>query len=155
MQDSFNLSRFVEAQRRVFSRVMDEPRGPQPKSATPPPPDSILSVDLGRIREYAAASGDRNPIHMGNLPAKAFGFPKAIAHGMWSAAAAIANVEPQLPDHVTYAVKWGKPILLPAKVNLYVRRIDGVGGKSSGNFDIAILNRRKGYPYRTATTRGA
>ena len=29
MQDSFNLSRFVEAQRRVFSRVMDEPRGPQ------------------------------------------------------------------------------------------------------------------------------
>ena len=51
--------------------------------------------------------------------------------------------------------KWGKPILLPAKVNLYVRRIDGVGGKSSGNFDIAILNRRKGYPYLTATTRGA
>ncbi|MGN8103397.1 MULTISPECIES: DUF1810 family protein [Pseudomonas] len=26
MQDSFNLSRFVEAQRRVFSRVMDELR---------------------------------------------------------------------------------------------------------------------------------
>ncbi|SKX65911.1 MaoC like domain-containing protein [Mycobacteroides abscessus subsp. abscessus] len=92
---------------------------------------------------------------MSDLSAKAFGFPKAIAHGMWSAAAAIANVEPQLPDHVTYAVKWGKPILLPAKVNLYVRRIDGVGGKSSGNFDIAILNRRKGYPYLTATTRDA
>ena len=137
---------FLKQQRTSLS---DEPRGPQPKSATPPPPDSILSVDLGRIREYAAASGDRNPIHMGNLPAKAFGFPKAIAHGMWSAAAAIANVEAQLPGDVTYDVRFGKPILLPAKVNLYTRRIDGAGG----NFDISILNRKKGYPHLTATTR--
>lgn len=106
-------------------------------------------MDLGRIREYAAASGDRNPIHMGNLPAKAFGFPKAIAHGMWSAAAAIANVEAKLPGDVTYDVRFGKPILLPAKVNLYTRRIDGGGG----NFDISILNRKKGYPHLTATTR--
>ena len=146
------VATFLSQQRTSLS---DEPRGPAPREQAPPPPNAILSVDLGRIREYAAASGDRNPIHMSDLSAKAFGFPKAIAHGMWSAAAAIANVEPQLPDHVTYAVKWGKPILLPAKVNLYVRRIDGVGGKSSGNFDIAILNRRKGYPYLTATTRGA
>ena len=50
---------------------------------------------------------------------------------------------------------WASPILLPAKVNLYVHRIDGVGGRSSGNFDISILNRRKGYPHLTATTRGA
>ena len=85
---------------------------------------------------------------MGNLPAKAFGFPKAIAHGMWSAAAAIANVEAQLPDAVTYDVKFGKPILLPAKVNLYTRRIDG-----KGSFDIAIRDRRKGFPHLTATTR--
>ncbi|UVF80938.1 hypothetical protein [Gordonia mangrovi] len=34
-----------------------------------PAPDSALSVDLGRIRQYAEASGDRNPIHMGNLTA--------------------------------------------------------------------------------------
>ncbi|ASR05181.1 MaoC/PaaZ C-terminal domain-containing protein [Gordonia rubripertincta] len=136
---------FLKQQRTSLS---DEPRGPEPKSKTPPPPDSVLSVDLGRIREYAAASGDRNPIHMANLTAKAFGFPKAIAHGMWSAAAAIANVEAQLSGAVTYDVKFGKPILLPAKVNLYTRRIDG-----EGNFDIAIRDRRKGFPHLTATTR--
>lgn len=122
-------------------------RGPALKDSTPPPPDAVLSVDLGQIRNYAEASGDRNPIHMSNLSAKAFGFPQAIAHGMWSAAAAIANVEAQLPDAVEYKVRFGKPILLPAKVNLYTTRADG-------GFDISLLNRRKGYPHLTATVRG-
>ena len=85
---------------------------------------------------------------MGNLPARAFGFPKAIAHGMWSAAAALANLEAQLPGAVTYDVQFGKPLLLPAKVNLYTRRIDG-----EGDFDLAIRDRRKGYPHLTATLR--
>lgn len=140
------VATFLKQQRTSLS---DEPRGPQPKLVAPPPPDSVLSVNLAKIREYAAASGDRNPIHMANLSAKAFGFPRAIAHGMWSAAAAVANVEAQLPDDVTYAVRFGKPILLPAKVNLYVKRIDG-----DGNFDLSILDRRKGFPHLTATTRG-
>lgn len=141
------VATFLKQQRTSLS---DAPRGPAPREQAPPPPDSILSVDLGTIRTYAAASGDRNPIHMGDLTAKAFGFPKAIAHGMWSAAAAVANVEAQLPDDIVYDVKFGKPILLPAKVNLYVHRAaDG----SPGGFDISILNRRKGYPHLTATTR--
>ncbi|MGV9670808.1 MaoC family dehydratase [Gordonia sp. NPDC003504] len=148
------VATFLKQQRTSLS---DDPRGPAPREQAPPPPDAVLSVDLGKIREYAAASGDRNPIHMGDLTAKAFGFPKAIAHGMWSAAAAVANVEAQLPDDVTYAVRWGKPILLPAKVNLYVHRLDGAGAGSGqslpGNFDLSILNRRKGYPHLTATTR--
>ncbi|GAB92447.1 MaoC/PaaZ C-terminal domain-containing protein [Gordonia rhizosphera] len=150
---------FLRQQRTSLS---DEPRGPEPKQVAPPPPDAVLTVDLGRIRGYAEASGDRNPIHMGNLAAKAFGFPRAIAHGMWSAAAAIANVEAQLGDDVTYAVRFGKPILLPAKVNLYTTRIDGTGAvsaasgtSSSGNFDISILDRRKGFPHLTATTRSS
>lgn len=137
---------FLKQQRTSLS---DEPRPAPPKSATPPPPDAVLGVDLSKIRDYASASGDRNPIHMGNLPAKAFGFPKAIAHGMWSAAAAVANVEHQLPDDVTYKVRFGKPILLPAKLNMYTKRIDG-----KGNVDLSILHRKKGYPHLTGTTRG-
>ncbi|WP_040524359.1 MaoC/PaaZ C-terminal domain-containing protein [Gordonia effusa] len=125
-------------------------RGPVPKETTPPPPDAVLAVNLGQIRNYAEASGDRNPIHMSNLSAKAFGFPQAIAHGMWSAAASIANVEAQLPEAVEYKVRFGKPILLPAKVNLYTHKAsdaDGIG------YDISLLNRRKGYPHLTATVR--
>lgn len=134
---------FLKQQRTSLS---DEQRGPAPKDVTPPPPDRVVSVDLGLIRQYAAASGDRNPIHMADLTAKAFGFNHAIAHGMWSAAALLANVDAQLPDAVVYSVRFGKPVLLPAKVNMYTTRVDD-------GYDLAMLNRRKGYPHVTATTR--
>ena len=35
---------------------------------------------------YAAVSGDHNPIHLYPLTARALGFPRQIAHGMWSMA---------------------------------------------------------------------
>lgn len=138
---------FLKQQRTSLS---DGERGPAPKSATPPPPDRVLSANLSRIRQYAAASGDRNPIHMSDLSAKAFGFSKAIAHGMWSAAEVLANLEAQLPGAVTYTVRFGKPILLPAKVNVYTTRTAGEDGKDGG-FEVAIRNRKKGYPHLTAT----
>lgn len=74
-----------------------------------------LPGDLGR--RYAAVSGDRNPIHMHSLSAKAFGFPRAIAHGMWSLARCLAALEGPLPDTFTVDVRFGRPILLPAKVS--------------------------------------
>jgi hypothetical protein len=73
-----------------------------------------LPADLGR--RYAAISGDRNPIHMHRLTAKAFGFPRAIAHGMWTKARCLAALEPTLPDTYEVAVEFRKPILLPALV---------------------------------------
>ncbi len=138
-------STFLKQQRTSLS---GEERGPAPKEAVPAPPSRLISVDLGLIRKYAEASGDRNPIHMADLSAKAFGFSGAIAHGMWSAATALANIEAKLPGSVSYSVKFGKPIMLPAKVNEYVNQKDGNEG-----FDVSILNRRKGYPHLTATVR--
>lgn len=73
-----------------------------------------LPGDLGR--RYGAVSGDRNPIHMHPLAAKAFGFPGAIAHGMWTKARALAQLENQLPESFTTEVRFRRPILLPAKV---------------------------------------
>ena len=134
---------FLKQQRTSLS---DGERGPAPKDTTPPPPGRVLAVDLGLIRQYANASGDRNPIHMADLTAKAFGFPRAIAHGMWSAAALLDNVEAQLPEAVVYTVRFGKPVLLPAKVNTYTTRVDG-------GFDVSMLNRKKGYPHVTGTIR--
>ncbi|OEV03336.1 MaoC/PaaZ C-terminal domain-containing protein [Streptomyces oceani] len=48
-----------------------------------------LPGDLGR--RYGAVSGDRNPIHLHPVTARAFGFPSAIAHGMWSVARCLAE----------------------------------------------------------------
>ena len=58
----------------------------------PPTPTGrwTLAGDVGR--RYAAVSGDRNPIHLSALSAKALGFPRAIAHGMYTASRALADV---------------------------------------------------------------
>jgi acyl dehydratase len=73
-----------------------------------------LEGDLGR--RYAAASGDRNPIHMHSLTAKPLGFPGAIAHGMWTKARCLAALESRLPDAFAVEVRFRKPIVLPARV---------------------------------------
>ena len=73
-----------------------------------------LAGDLGR--RYAAVSGDHNPIHLYPLTAKALGFPRQIAHGMWSLARCVAALENRLPDAVTVDVAFKKPIFLPGSV---------------------------------------
>ena len=73
-----------------------------------------LSGDLGR--RYGAVSGDRNPIHLYPITAKAFGFPRNIAHGMWTKARVLAALSNKLPDAFTVDVEFRKPILLPGTV---------------------------------------
>ncbi len=91
----------------------DEPQEPAP--ALPPPSAQWrLPGDLGR--RYAAVSGDRNPIHMHALTAKAFGFRRAIAHGMWTKARCLAALEGSLPDAYAVEVHFRRPIELPATV---------------------------------------
>jgi acyl dehydratase len=81
-----------------------------------------LPGDLGR--RYGAVSGDRNPIHLYGLTAKAFGFPRQIAHGMWSKARCLAQLESRLPGAYEVEVAFKRPILLPAKVG-FVSATDG------------------------------
>ncbi|MGO4202562.1 MaoC/PaaZ C-terminal domain-containing protein [Rhodococcus sp. TAF43] len=124
------------------------PKEPKPEhpSEVPPPPTRTLRVDQRIISRYAAVSGDRNPIHVSALGAKAFGFPGTIAHGMWSAAAALQLLEGRLPERVTYSVRFGKPIVLPATVNLYADR-------TPDGWELALKNPKKGYPHLSATLR--
>lgn len=100
--------------------------GSLPEVAAPEGPASAvwrLSGDLGR--RYAAVSGDVNPIHLNSLAAKAFGFPRAIAHGMWTAAHALASLQGRLPDALTYTVRFARPLLLPSTAELVTERVDG------------------------------
>jgi acyl dehydratase len=100
----------------------DEPSGPAPGASgaafngEPPVPSATWRLDAGLGRRYAAASGDRNPIHLHALSAKAFGFPRAIAHGMWTKARALAALEGRLPAAYAVDVRFRKPILLPGTV---------------------------------------
>jgi acyl dehydratase len=73
-----------------------------------------LPADLGR--RYAAVSGDRNPIHLYAVTAKAFGFPRQIAHGMWSLARCVAAIENRLTDRVLVDAAFKTPVVLPSTV---------------------------------------
>jgi acyl dehydratase len=73
-----------------------------------------LSADLGR--RYASVSGDRNPIHMHPLAARPLGFPRAIAHGMWTKARCLAALAPHLPRAFAVEAGFRKPVLLPGEV---------------------------------------
>ncbi|MGY4098332.1 MaoC/PaaZ C-terminal domain-containing protein [Nocardia sp. R16R-3T] len=137
------VTTFLHQQRTSLS---GEPKGEPKPEEVPPPPMRTVRVDQQTITRYAAASGDHNPIHTSTLGAKAFGFPKAIAHGMWSAANILSNVEGRIPEKASYTVKFGKPILLPSTVNVYADQI-------AGGWDLALLHPKKGYPHLTATLR--
>ncbi|WP_084477252.1 MaoC/PaaZ C-terminal domain-containing protein [Actinokineospora enzanensis] len=73
--------------------------------------------DIGR--RYAAVSGDHNPIHLHPLTARLFGFPCAIAHGMWSKARCLAAFEGRLADAFAVEVGFKLPLLLPATVRFH------------------------------------
>jgi len=80
------------------------------------PASAEWKLDGGLGRRYGGVSGDRNPIHMHSLTAKPLGFPSAIAHGMWTKARALAQLQSRLPDSFEVEVRFRKPILLPARV---------------------------------------
>lgn len=82
-----------------------------------------LPADLGR--RYAAVSGDHNPIHTRTLAAKAFGFPRTIAHGMYTAARALAEIG--APDAFTWAAEFFAPLTLPGTASVRVDK-DGDAG---------------------------
>jgi hypothetical protein len=87
-------------------------------------PTAIWRVpdDIGR--RYGDVSGDRNPIHLYKLTAKMFGFPRAIAHGMWTKARCLAAFEGRLPVAFTVDVAFKLPVLLPAKVGFFADEKD-------------------------------
>ncbi|MET7419185.1 MaoC/PaaZ C-terminal domain-containing protein [Dactylosporangium sp. NPDC005555] len=96
--------------------------------------------------DYAAVSGDRNPIHTSRVLAKVFGFPRTIAHGMWTKARCLAALEGRLPGTYTVDAAFKLPILLPATV--------GFSAVAQGSgWDFGVHDGRSGRPHLTGTVR--
>ena len=120
---------------------------PQRKQLDPQEgPLTMLRVAENIGRRYAAVAGDRNPIHLHALAAKGFGFPTAIAHGMWLAARVLAGLEGRLPDSLVHDVAFKTPVPLPSTV-----AIASVG--SDAGWDLDVRSARNGKPHLTGTVR--
>ncbi len=82
-----------------------------------------LPADQGR--RYAAVSGDYNPIHLSPWTSRPFGFPKPIAHGWWTLARALAELDTDVPEACTVDVRFVAPVPLPGSVTFEAGAIDG------------------------------
>lgn len=93
-------------------------------------------------RRYAAVAGDYNPIHMSALTARLFGFPRAIAHGLWNKARALAALGERLPaSGYVVDVRFQKPVLLPSAVTLQASNPASSGQfRLVGNHDVPHMS---------------
>ncbi len=74
-------------------------------------------ADIGR--RYARVSGDHNPIHLSTISARCLGFRRAIAHGLWTQARALAVLQPDgVPQAAQLHTDFKRPLLLPARAQL-------------------------------------
>ncbi len=110
---------------------------------TAPDPTGLwqLGVDTGRA--YAAVSGDFNPIHLSVLSAKALGMRRSIAHGMYLAARALADVGAVRGDSFIWDVDFEAPVFLPCRVALDISTVQGTAGTWERS-DFAAWNPRSG-----------
>ena len=93
-----------------------------------------IQASGGLIRRYARVSGDYNPIHLSQVTAKLFGFKRAIAHGMWTAARVISDLQAshQLNGQ-EIDIQFKRPLFLPGKAKAVV-------GQTSENTRFSVLS---------------
>ncbi|WP_405991589.1 MaoC family dehydratase [Streptomyces sp. NBC_00986] len=108
-------STYLARHHRTDARAPEEREAGEVREVRKPLPTVAawrLAEDVGR--RYGAASGDRNPIHLSPLTARLFGFPRAIAHGMWTAARCLAAHG--TPESAYVRAEFRAPVLLPGVV---------------------------------------
>jgi len=106
---------------------------------------TTIHVDRSRLRDYAQASGDHNPIHHDAEFARSVGLPDVIAHGMWTMGAAIEVVSQWVGDPsavIAYSTRFTKPVVVSAdegadiEVKAVVKSIDEDAGRVT--LDLAV-----------------
>ncbi len=96
-------------------------------------------------RDYAAVSGDYNPIHLHPLAARALGQKGMIAHGMYLAGRMLAGREPAGAGH-SWSISFATPVLLPGSVSLGVTHS---GAGTARVTEVTAWNARSGKPHFT------
>src|SRR5574343_736687 len=115
-----------EGDSRILCRALRLDGQAQPRAEQAPLELTALAdwaapADTGR--RYARVAGDYNPIHLSALSARLFGFPRAIAHGLWTQARALALLQAAAPATVLQAASlttvFKRPVLLPIRASLW------------------------------------
>jgi acyl dehydratase len=122
------ITLLVRSRGQTSHKAQQTKQEPAQSTATPLQlSSSVIAARADIGRRYGVVSGDVNPIHLSALTAKALGFPRAIAHGMWVLARALVEVSDHLPNAPRRTeVRFIKPMLLPSSAVVSATR-DGEG----------------------------
>lgn len=85
-------------------------------NSTPPRFEQLIEVPENCGRRYAKIAGDLNPIHQHALLAKPFGFKRAIVHGTWTLARALAAVGLPHSERFKLTANFRRPVELPSQI---------------------------------------
>ena len=136
-----------ESSTTLFRQPSSESESGQTRKQPPELPKYANSIDLdvpeSTGRQYASVSGDRNPIHLYPFTAKLFGFPRAIAHGMWSKAKVLSLLEQEdawQSGAFQIDCDFKKPLFLPGKAKLNWQA-------STSGLDYQLLNAKGSAPH--------
>ena len=81
-----------------------------------------LTIDSDLLRRFAELSGDDNPIHLDAEEAKAYGFPRPVAHGAILSALLSRIIGTQVPGPgalwLDQAIEWVAPVYLGDEVQV-------------------------------------
>jgi acyl dehydratase len=102
-------------------------RAPPPAKGDWGSPVARWGVAANAGRRFAGPSGDWNPIHISAISARLFGYPRAIAHGMFSAARCLDLLTRDVPACAPLAIdlRFKRPLLIPGETALHTRQEAG------------------------------
>ena len=105
-------------------------------------PEKVFIVTREKLREYAQASGDHNPIHLDEEFAKSVGLPNVIAHGMYTMALAGEAVRGWVGKNgqfVEFSTRFTKPVVVPASTEVAIS-FTGIVADSDGETTVIEVN---------------
>lgn len=99
-------------------------------------------------RDYAAVSGDYNPIHLNPVTARALGQKGMIAHGMYLAGRMLAGREPAAGGY-SWRISFATPVPLPGTVSL------NFAHPAPGHTEVTAWDGRRQRPHFTGSITGS
>ena len=100
----------------------------------------VFPINRELLKQYAAASGDQNPIHQDEDFAKSVGLPDVIAHGMLT----MGLVGTYLTNNFgveniqEFSVRFVKPVVVPKDIDVILRVTGKVSELSESGIKIEI-----------------
>jgi len=81
-----------------------------------------LNVDSALVKRFAEISGDENPIHMDSEDAKAYGYPRQVAHGALMLAAVSKMIGMEVPGPgavwMNQSIEWTAPVFVGDQIDI-------------------------------------